>query len=402
MANGQKFRRIVWPMALAQTLLWAGFYYLFPALIAVWEKEFPWSKAELAGALTLALLVSASLAPFAGRRIDRGGGRSLFIAASLAGVVLLALLSQVTHLWQFYLVWGCLGAVMAGTLYEPCFALLTHVMGDRARQAITLVTLVAGFAGTVAFPSLHTLVGLFGWRTAVLTFAAVELLVALPLLFYALSHARTEDTAHADAAAEGAAKGPSVVRTWVFWFLALTSCMMALNHGAIIAHMLPMLAERGVGDEAAVLAASMIGPMQVAGRLASLAAQRHISTAPIAAIALLTMALASAALYGAHSVPALLVLFVLFQGAGNGVMSISRPVIVAELLGRRRYGVIAGMLASFYVGSFALGPGIAGLVWEWSGYDGVLAMTFTAGVVGAVALMTAVRIRAARPLPPET
>jgi len=147
------------------------------------------------------------------------------------------------------------------------------------------------------------------------------------------------------------------------------------------------------GEEAAVLAASMIGPMQVAGRLAVLAVQRHISAPPIAAVSLLAMSLASVALLGAHAVPGLLVLFVLCQGAGNGVMSITRPVIVADLMGRRRYGVIAGLLAMPYLGLFALAPGLAGVVWTVAGYDGVLIMTCAAGVLGAMALMAAARCR---------
>jgi len=98
-------------------------------------------------------------------------------------------------------------------------------------------------------------------------------------------------------------------------------------------------------------------------------------------------------LLGAHAVPGLLVVFVLFQGAGNGVMSITRPVIVAELLGRRRYGVIAGILAMPYIGFSALAPGLAGLVWLATGYDGVLAMTLFAGIMGAAALMAAARCR---------
>ncbi|HBT42733.1 MAG TPA: MFS transporter, partial [Rhodospirillaceae bacterium] len=130
---------------------------------------------------------------------------------------------------------------------------------------------------------------------------------------------------------------------------------------------------------------------------------RHVTSAPpIAAVSLLAMAIASAALLGANSVPGLLVVFVLFQGAGNGVMSITRPVIVAELLGRRRYGVIAGILAVPYIGFSALAPGLAGLVWLVTGYDGVLAMTLFAGILGAVALMAAARCRRAQAPEQET
>ena len=387
-----QFRRVVWPLAVAETLLWAGFYYLFPALLATWESAFPWTKVEITGALTVALLVSALLAPVAGRVIDQGRGRILFLGAALSGAVLLLLLSRVTQLWQFYLVWAALGAAMAGCLYEPCFAVLTRIMGDRARQAITVVTLVAGLAGTVCFPTVHTLEAIMGWRNVVLVFAALVAFVCLPLLMFGLSQIGPESPAPPEPAAANTGKPVSLARSWVFWLLAVSFAMMALNNGAIISHMLPLLAERGVGTEAAVLAASMIGPMQVAGRLAVLAVQRHVSAPPIAAVSLLAMSLASVALLGAHALPGLLVVFVLFQGAGNGVMSITRPVIVADLMGRRRYGVIAGLLAMPYLGLFALAPGIGSLVWLAAGYDGMLYMTFAAGLVGASALMAAAGI----------
>ena len=391
MAASADFRRVVWPLAIAETLLWAGFYYMFPALLAVWEKEFPWSKVEIVGAMTVSLLISAMLAPVAGRIIDHGHGRTQFVAASFLGALGLAYLSTVTELWEFYLAWGVLGVAMAGCLYEPCFAILTRVMGDKNRQAITVVTLVAGFAGTVCFPTVHTLEAIIGWRNVVLVFAGLAVFICIPLLMYALAHHGPEkQIPHEEAETADTGDLSQITRSWTFWLLGMSYAMMALAHFAIISHMLPLLAERGVGDEAAILAASLIGPMQVAGRLCVIAVQRHVtSTPPITAVSLIAMALASAALLGSKSVPGLLVVFVLFQGAGNGVMSITRPVIVAELLGRRRYGVIAGMLATSYIGFTALSPGLAGLVWLVAGYDGVLIMTMSAGVLGAVMLMAA-------------
>ena len=103
------FKRIVWPLAIAETLIWAAFYYSFPALLLAWERDLGWTKTELAGAFTLALVMSALMAPLAGRLIDRGRGRLLFTASTVCGAVLLALLSQITSMWQFYLIWIALG-----------------------------------------------------------------------------------------------------------------------------------------------------------------------------------------------------------------------------------------------------------------------------------------------------
>ena len=59
------------PLALAQLIVWASLYYSFPALLPDWEADLGWSKTQISGAFTSALLVTALLAPFAGRLIDR-------------------------------------------------------------------------------------------------------------------------------------------------------------------------------------------------------------------------------------------------------------------------------------------------------------------------------------------
>src|SRR3546814_7286445 len=76
-------------LALAGTLVWAGVFYIFPALIAHWEADLGWSKTTVSGAFTAALVTSALCAPLAGRMIDAGHGRRLLIAgATVAGVLI--------------------------------------------------------------------------------------------------------------------------------------------------------------------------------------------------------------------------------------------------------------------------------------------------------------------------
>jgi MFS family permease len=372
-------------------------YYSFPALLPTWERELGWSKTELSGAFTLALVFAAALAPVAGRLIDHGYGRQVFAGGALLGAVMLALLSQVTALWQFYAVWLGLGVAMSSTLYEACFALLTRAMGAEAKRAITLVTLVAGFAGTLSFPSAHGLAGAAGWRVAVLVFAIAVLVVAVPLIWTGCRKAEAYGEAGAPAASKSASQAMEVTRTAVFWLLAFSFTMIALEHGVVITHLLPMLDDRMVPPDAAVLAASMIGPMQVAGRLAMVAADRYVSTLAIAMGCYIAMGLAPGSLFAAGLVPGLVVSFVIFQGAGVGVSSIMRPVVIAELLGRRNFGVVSGLLAVPYMGGYAASPTIAALLWEAGGYDLVLLLAVLAPALGLVALLAAWRAAAARP-----
>lgn len=385
----EPFRQIVWPLAIAETIVWAAMFYSFPALILVWERDLGWSKTELSGALTLSLVVSAVLAPVVGRLIDHGLGRYVFTGCALLGAVFLALLSRVTTLWQFYIVWLGLGVAMSGALYEACFAVLTRAMGARAKRAITLVTLVAGFAGTVSFPTAYVLVGFVGWRGAVLTFAVAVALVAAPLIWRGSRLAEEGRESQSHPASLKTRDALVVLRRATFWLLAISFAMIALEHGVLLTHLLPLLDERGVHGETAILAASMIGPMQVAGRLAMIAAERHVPILGIAAVCYVSLGIAALSLLGTASIPVLLVGFVLFQGSGYGVTSIVRPVLTAELLGRTNFGVISGLLALPFIAATAAAPTVAAFVWERGGYDRVIMLAIAAAGIGLMSLLSA-------------
>ena len=170
-------------IAIAQMLVWACLYYSFPALLLHWESSLGWSRSDLTAAITIALFVSAFCSPLYGRLIDTGNGAIMMTTATIIGGLSLILLSQVTDLWQFYLIWGVIGMCMAGSLYEPCFALITRARGIDAKRSIIFVTLVAGFAGTVSFPVAHSMVAAFDWQTTVMLFGLIAIVIVAPLMW---------------------------------------------------------------------------------------------------------------------------------------------------------------------------------------------------------------------------
>jgi MFS family permease len=388
-------------------VIWAGVYYAFPALLPAWESDLGWSKTALSGAFTIALLTGAIATPVAGRLIDHGCGRQVLTGGAVLGAVLLLLLSQVTALWQFYAIWTGLGIAMACSLYQACFAFLTHALGERARRAIVLVSLAAGFAGTVSFPTAHSLVALEDWRLAVLVFAAAVLAIAVPLFWIGTRPHGSAAPATERGTSRRAIDAMRVARTTVFWLMALSFAAIAINHGIITTHILPILADRGVQEDAAVLAASMIGPMQVAGRLAMMAAERHVSTRTIIVACDLALAGAAGLLLAAGfgALPGLVVGFVILMGAGVGVTSIIRPVVVAELLGRQNFGLVSGLLAMPTTAGYAAAPTIAALLWAkgqhtGSGYDLVLMAAILLALIGLAALLAAWRAATLPPVSP--
>ncbi|MCR9072941.1 MAG: MFS transporter [Alphaproteobacteria bacterium] len=380
-------------LAIAETLVWAGMFYSFPALIAHWETDLGWSKTALAGAYTAALICSALCAPMMGRLIDRGHGRAVLTVCAVIGGLLVGLLSVVREPWQFFALWVGIGVCMSGCLYEPCFAFVTRMMGGQARRAITRITLIAGFAGTVSFPLAGFVSEAYGWRVAVLTFAAIILAVAIPLFRYGTALPSTEDTPEPRKTAPGDASDlRRAMGKATFWLLAVTFSMIGLTHGIIITHLLPMLAERDVPVATAVLVASMIGPMQVAGRVAMMAVERRVSMQVICAISFLFMIGAISSLMGSIMWPALLVLFVVLQGSGYGVTSITRPVVTAEILGRAGFGSISGALAMGFMGASAAAAMLGAAIWQVGGYSAVRWTVFACVLIGMGAFLTAMAL----------
>lgn len=383
----------IWCLAIAETLVWAGFYYFFPAMLLRWEAAFGWSKTEITLAATLALLTSALVAPRVGGLIDRGHGRSVLTGAAILGGVMLCLLTQVEGQTAFIAVWLGLGIAMGGCLYEPCFAFLTHRRGFEAKSAITLITLVAGFAGTVSFPLANGIAAAADWQTAAWTFAALTILVAAPLFWFG-GRRLPKDPEPTFASRGDPAR--NVVRRQMrrpaFWLLAFGFSTIALNHGMVVNHLLPLLDERGVPAAMAVLAVSLIGPMQVVGRVVMIVTERHLGMVVICGTTFLMMALAGGVLGAAAAFPLLVYAFVALQGAGYGVTSITRPVVTAELLGRTGFGAISGALALPFVAATALSPSIGSLIWSWGGYDAVIAALVVTVVFGFLCFVGAVRL----------
>ena len=385
------FRRIILPFALAETLVWAAYFYSFPAFLPIWESELGFSKANLTGAFTLSLVVSAVLSPAVGRLIDKGYGRTVFAGGAALASVMLCLLSQADAVWQFYAIWFVIGIAMSGSLYDACFAIVTYSLGSDARRAITLITLAAGFAGTVSFPSAYFLTEFFGWRVAIMIFSATVAFICLPLIFYGSYFASLQSKTHAPKASRTVSDALSIAKTQTFWFIGITFFLISINHGIIISHMLPIFYERGLDAGLAVLMASLIGPMQVAGRVMMMAFEKRVSVFAICMACFMAIFVAGWALYFGGMGLGLIGIFVVLQGAGYGVLSIIRPTVIAELLGRRDFGVIAGLLAVGFVIGTALAPTLGSFLWIFGDYDLVIAFTICIPLFALVSLVLAWR-----------
>jgi predicted MFS family arabinose efflux permease len=251
-----------------------------------------------------------------------------------------------------------------------CFALLIRRFGLSARAAITQVTLVAGLASTLAFPAAAALTLALGWQGTVWVAVAVAGLIVLPLH---LVGARTLARGPADGrlGTPAAADGRRVLRDGNFWRLAALFSLLNLNHWMLISFMLPAFAAQGLQAGLAVAAAACVGPAQVLGRLALMRSEARLGTALATRLTLGSIVTASVLLARAGVAPLLAFGFAAVQGAAMGVMTILRPVLVADGLGSRTYGATAGMMSIPTLLSSAAAP-LLGAVLLAAGGTGLL------------------------------
>ena len=380
----------VWSLAIAETIAWAGIFYLFPAMLMRWEAYFGWSRVELTFGFTGALIISAATGVFAGRLIDRGHGRILMTASAFTGGLLIAMLPLLQHLWQFYLIWLLIGFTMAGCLYEPCFAFLTHVYYPKSKRPIIMVTLVAGFAGTLCFPLSSIVSNNIDWQAAVWVFSVLICGLAVPLFWYGASTAPTQK--HSPPTTRPTPLAiiiTPLLRSPTFWCLVVAFACFSLNHSMIISHILPLLDSRGVSTNYAVIAASSIGAAQVLGRLVLITVERHLSMLLICMCSFIGLSLASVNLAFAGTTTIILCMFVCLQGGSAGIGSIAKPTVTADLLGSTNFGAISAMVSIAHMLGFAFGPGLSGLIWSVTGYDTLIKVTGTLALIGLFSLFIA-------------
>lgn len=331
-------RRAGVTLGVTQTIAYAASSYLPAVLASRMAADLAVSPAFVFGAYSAALLLLAFLGQPLGRRVDRLGGRGLLAASSVifaAGLVSLALCR--TPL-QVCMAWMVMGLGMATGLYDIAFAALVDWFGPEGRRPITGVTLIAGFASTIGWPLTTWLADQYGWRGACLFWAGAHLLITLPLHLSLPRGGAQRLNSPASAPPDG---GAGQARVMIL--LAVAFAAMAAVGSAIAAHLPPLLVAVGATPVAALAAAALVGPAQVAARLGEFAIVRRIHPLDSARLALALFPLGAALLLsggGAFAAP-----FAILYGCGNGLTTIARGSVPLALFGPAGYGARLGLIA---------------------------------------------------------
>ncbi len=373
--NAASQRWTVARLGTAQTLAWASSYYLPAMLAAPMAHDLGVATPTVFAAFSVALIVSALLGPFAGRAIDRHGGRPVLVCTNLLFAASLAGMALAQGPVGLFAAWVLMGVAMGSGLYEAAFATLVRLYGQGARGAITGITLIAGFASTVGWPLSAWMETQWGWRGACAGWAALHLLVGVPLNGW-LPRADTAkkppppsaDEPVAATSAPAASAPPTAahpLRTTVL--LSFVFAVTWFTSTAMAAHLPRLLQASGTSLQAAVALAALVGPAQVAARLLEFGLLRRLHP-------LLSAQLAAAAhpvgagLLMALGGPAAAV-FTVLHGAGNGILTIAKGTLPLVLFGPAGYGARQGLMMVPARVAQAFAPVLFGMALDRAGAD---------------------------------
>jgi predicted MFS family arabinose efflux permease len=369
---------IILALGTTQTLAWGSSYYL-PAILAdPISRDLGISSNWFFAAFSASLVISGLLGPRVGRQIDRVGGRQVLSASNIILAAGLAVLGASEILWMLAAAWLLLGIGMGLGLYDAAFGALGRIYGDKARKAITGITLIAGFASTVGWPLTSFGQDAIGWRGTCFAWAAAHMLIGLPLNMFFLP--KTVPLRQA----AGLVVKPHIPidRTMILLSFAFAAAWTVTS--AMAAHLPRIVEAFGATPAQAVFAGMMIGPAQVAARVLEANTLSRFHPLLSTKLACITHPIGACVIgiFGGGAAAA----FALLHGAGNGILTIARGTLPLAIFGPENYAYRLGLIGAPSRICQALAPLGFGMLIEPLG-RGVVAVSALLSLAALVALM---------------
>lgn len=312
-------------------------------------------------------------APWLAKAFARHGARNVMMVGTIVSVPGFVVLYFAREPVLYFAAWVVLGMGGSATLSTGAYIMLNEVAGRGAKNAIGALMLVTGLSSSIFWPATSALSGLLGWRGTCLVYAAMMLVINLPL--YAFLAPRRK-TIGIDPGEPVRAAPPPAIRRSTFGLVVATITMNAFVNFGISAILIELLRAEGLAPAQALAFGSMLGVIQVSARgLDLLGGGRWdgITTGLVAGTALPVAMLLLMMSQGAAWAVAV---FILLYGAGSGAMAVARATIPLVFYDQAEFAKAMSMIAlPLNLASAISPPLLAGLLTEF-GSRGALGLTF--------------------------
>jgi MFS family permease len=370
-------------------IIFGGGYNTVSVLVPALLKGFPnWSRAQVS-LLPSVLALSAGLGVIPiGWLLDRFEARIVMIVGALAcgGAFLVA--SQVNSLAPMIAVYLVLGVGISAATVLPAALVIANWFEARRGLAMGIAisgTTVGGMVMTLG--ASHVIQG-WGWRAAYVALGTPMIVVAIPLVALTVrsrpTDAKTMTVAQGAEMLEGF-ETSEAVSTRSFWLIALANFCFGFAAAGAVVHMIAYLEGVGYRPASAALAMSLFFGVAAIGKVVmGMLADRLTARIALATAFMITAAGFSLIFAVAHV--AVLATFIVLVGAAAAAPLVLLPLIVAESLGRKRYGFIAALTGGAGTVGATVGPVVAGHIFDVTGsYTGAFELFILLDLVGAIA-----------------
>ncbi len=354
--------------------------------------EFGWTRAMTSGAYSLAWLIQGVLGIFMGRLTDRLGPRKVITLCSLLLGLGYLLMSQISAAWQLYLFYGVIIGIGMGGIFVPMMSTVSRWFVQRRSMMIGIVMAGGGIGTLITPPIANWLISTQGWRTSYIILGSVVLV----LIFLAAQFLK-RDPAQVGQRSYGENKGDEsklkvvtegfslkkTVHTSQFWMLFSINFCLGFSAYVFIIHIAPHAIDLGISATTAAYILAIEGGLSIVGRAAMGTAADRIGNKPTLIIGFILLAIVLFWLVPAAEVWILYLLAAVF-GLAFGVGAVVPP-LTAGLFGLGSHGLILGVTTFGYTIGAALGPFLAGYMFDATGsYQGAFLVCAGLSIAGIV------------------
>jgi len=381
------------------------FFYSFGIFFLALTQEFGATRLGVSLIFMVSSIVGALFGPFIGRLLDQRPIKPIMIGGAILLATGYGLLSQITAMWQFYVIAGTFLALGGSTMGgQSSSKLVANWFVQKRGFALGIATM--GISGSgVLMPTLASfLIEELGWRYSYMIFSLTIVAIVIPIIALWVitapedigqlpdgekqagknTETNTETTPVTEPPTEWSTA--DILKSANFWLIACTFAVLIGAFQAILLHLVPQIMDKGFSIEKAALALSIAATLGVLGKVvfgwlidrfrARLAVWLCIGTQFVGAAGILwvdhyALLLATSALYG--------------FGMG-GVVPLNGAV-VGQAFGRFYFGRVMGLLRPATLPILGTAAPFAGWVYDYTGnYLLAYEVFFAAWLLAAVSI----------------
>ncbi len=362
-----------------------GIWYAYSVILVALLHEYGWSRSVLAGAFSVFTLVHGAVNPVVGALCDRLRPlRLMAMGGAALGLVLWAD-SYISTPWQLYLGFGVFTAMaVAAAGWVPALVQVQRAFQDRLGLALGIVSSGVGVGMLLVVPLTQLLIDAYGWRTAFRVLAAICVLWIVPSSSFLLRRAPARR--HAPQPAAAPQKSPSTatlaeaMRGTPFWLMLAAFFFGNICSQTLHVHQVAYLVDQGVTAIIAASVVGVVGASSIVGKTGGgwLSDRVEREFVYLAGIAIMVASVAAIAALGAPPARWAIYGYAVLLGLGYSVTASLIPAMVSDRFSGPQFGTIVGVGLMGSAAGSAIGPLMAGYLFDHTG-SYMLAFTIAAG-----------------------